>query len=65
LISLTCMVSNSTTLLSRFIFYGVDLEGAKFDNDLITYVDIQKLCKNATLPKESRTNLACKETPPK
>jgi len=49
----------------KVFFCGVDLEGVNFDNDLITYVDIQKLCKNATLPKESRINLACKETPPK
>jgi len=53
------------TVLSGSTFDGANLEGASFENALIGYVDIQKLCRNATLPEESRIDLACKETPPK
>jgi uncharacterized protein YjbI with pentapeptide repeats len=59
------MVSSFTTFLSRSTFDGADLEGVNFENNLISYVNIQKLCKNATLLEESRIDLACKETPPK
>lgn len=48
------------TVLSGSTFEGANLEGASFENALIGYVDIQKLCKNPTLPEESRIDLACK-----
>ncbi|KAG0599012.1 hypothetical protein M758_12G120000 [Ceratodon purpureus] len=48
------------TVLSGSTFEGANLEGASFEDALIGYVDIQKLCRNATLPEESRIDLACK-----
>lgn len=49
------------TVLSGSTFEGANLEGTSFENALIGYVDIQKLCRNPTIPKESRLDLACKQ----
>eukprot|EP00270_Netrium_digitus_P009738 TRINITY_DN297_c0_g1_i2.p1 TRINITY_DN297_c0_g1~~TRINITY_DN297_c0_g1_i2.p1 ORF type:complete len:267 (-),score=64.28 TRINITY_DN297_c0_g1_i2:379-1116(-) len=48
------------TVLSGSTFDGANLDGASFEDALIGYVDIQKLCRNSTLPEEARLELACK-----
>lgn len=47
------------TVLSGSTFDGANLEGANFEDALIGYVDIQKLCRNPTLPQESSEMLGC------
>ena len=49
------------TVLSGSTFEGANLEGSSFEDALIGYVDIQKLCRNETLPEEARIELACKQ----
>lgn len=48
------------TVLSGATFEEANLEGASFEDALIGYVDIQKICRNPTLPEEARIELACK-----
>eukprot|EP00271_Cylindrocystis_brebissonii_P012986 TRINITY_DN32523_c0_g1_i1.p1 TRINITY_DN32523_c0_g1~~TRINITY_DN32523_c0_g1_i1.p1 ORF type:complete len:252 (+),score=50.27 TRINITY_DN32523_c0_g1_i1:118-873(+) len=48
------------TVLSGSTFEGANLEGSNFEDALIGYVDIQKICRNETLPEEARIELACK-----
>ncbi|KAL2650648.1 hypothetical protein R1flu_018776 [Riccia fluitans] len=47
------------TVLSGSTFTGANLENASFEDALIGYVDIQKLCKNPTLSQDSKDTLGC------
>ncbi|KAL3700960.1 hypothetical protein R1sor_018982 [Riccia sorocarpa] len=48
------------TVLSGSTFTGANLENASFEDALIGYVDIQKLCRNPTLSQDSKDILGCK-----
>eukprot|EP00897_Mesotaenium_endlicherianum_P003494 jgi/Mesen1/3172/ME000184S02231 len=48
------------TVLSGSTFDGANLKDANFEDALIGYVDIQKICRNDTLPEEARGLLGCK-----
>ncbi|KAJ7238496.1 hypothetical protein O6H91_05G089200 [Diphasiastrum complanatum] len=53
-------VKFKNTVLSGSTFDGANLEDASFEDALLGYVDIQKLCRNPTLPEGSRSDLGCK-----
>eukprot|EP00850_Spirogloea_muscicola_P020536 SM000219S06681 [mRNA] locus=s219:53928:54939:- [translate_table: standard] len=50
----------NNTVLSGSTFEGTNLEGTDFGEALIGYVDIQKICRNDTLPEDARAELGCK-----
>ena len=49
------------TVLSGSTFDNANLAESSFEDALIGYVDIQKVCRNDTLPEEARIELACKK----
>lgn len=48
------------TVLSGSTFVNANLKDTVFDDALIGYVDLQKLCKNTTLAVDTRDGLGCK-----
>lgn len=53
-------VKFNNAVLSGSTFEGTNLEGADFEDTLIGYVDIQKICRNPTLPQAARESFGCK-----
>lgn len=48
------------TVLSGSTFEEAQLQGAVFEDTIIGYIDLQKLCTNATINAEGRADLGCR-----
>ena len=48
------------TVLSGSTFDNAQLEDAVFEDTIIGYTDLQKLCTNTTVSAEGRTELGCR-----
>lgn len=48
------------TVLSGSTFSGAQLQDVNFEDTIIGYIDLQKLCINNTINDEERANLGCR-----
>lgn len=48
------------TVLSGSTFSGARLQDVDFEDTIIGYIDLQKLCVNNTINEEGRANLGCR-----
>lgn len=48
------------TVLSGSTFNGAQLQDVDFEDTIIGYIDLQKLCVNKTINDETRANLGCR-----
>jgi uncharacterized protein YjbI with pentapeptide repeats len=48
------------TVLSGSTFIDAQLEDAVFEDTIIGYIDLQKLCTNTTISEEGRAELGCR-----
>lgn len=48
------------TVLSGSTFSGAQLQDVDFEDTIIGYIDLQKLCINNTISDEGRANLGCR-----
>lgn len=48
------------TVLSGSTFEEAQLQDAGFEDTIIGYIDLQKLCTNKTINDEGRVNLGCR-----
>lgn len=48
------------TVLSGSTFNGAQLQDVNFEDTIIGYIDLQKLCINNTINDEGRANLGCR-----
>lgn len=48
------------TVLSGSTFNGAQLQDVDFEDTIIGYIDLQKLCVNKTINDEARASLGCR-----
>lgn len=48
------------TVLSGSTFEEAQLQDVDFEDTIIGYIDLQKLCVNKTINEEGRANLGCR-----
>lgn len=48
------------TVLSGSTFVDAQLQDVDFEDTIIGYIDLQKLCLNKTINDEGRANLGCR-----